>query len=73
MAKWIQKARESMERRGTVGKFGKATARKIARAKKRGGLEKKRAVFAANMKRIAAKRKHKRRGQRKHHRSMGRG
>ena len=38
--------------------FGKATPKKIAAAKKEGGLEEKRAIFAQNMKRIAAKRKH---------------
>jgi hypothetical protein len=46
-----------MEEKGTVGKFGKATPKKIARAKKEGGEEKKEAVFAENMKKIAAKRK----------------
>jgi hypothetical protein len=49
-----------MERKGTVGAFGKATARKIARAKSRGGLAKKRAVFAENMKRISKRRAHQR-------------
>lgn len=63
---WIQPARESMEKRGTVGKFGKATSKKIAAGKRAGGLKKKEAVFAQNMKRIAAKRK-------KHGRSSGRG
>lgn len=63
--KWIQGAREEMERKGTVGKFGKATRGKIAKAKKKGGKAKKEAVFAENMKRIAAKRK-------KHGRSSGR-
>jgi len=38
-----------------VGAFGKATGRKIAAGKKAGGLQKKRAVFAQNMKRIAQK------------------
>lgn len=57
--KFIQHAREEMERKGTVGKFGKATRKKISRGKKKGGVEKKRAVFAENMKRIAQKRKHK--------------
>ena len=66
--KWLQKARKSMEERGTVGAFGKATPGKIKRAKAHGGLEKKRAVFAANMKKIAAKRKKKR----QHGRSSGR-
>ena len=55
MAQWIQKARQRMEEKGTVGAFGKATPKKIAAAKKEGGLEKKRAIFAQNMKRIANK------------------
>lgn len=63
--RWIQGAREEMERKGTVGKFGKATAKKIARGKKAGGLRKKEAVFAQNMKRIAAKRKKKHRSSRR--------
>lgn len=54
--KWIQAARESMERRGTVGKFGRVTRKKVARAKKRGGVAEKRALFAQNMKRIAERR-----------------
>ena len=53
--KWIQKAREGMEEKGTVGAFGKATSKKISKAKKEGGAEKKRAVFAENMKKIASK------------------
>lgn len=56
MANFIQKARESMERRGTVGKFGKATPKKIAAAKKAGGKREKEAIFAENMKKIAARR-----------------
>jgi hypothetical protein len=56
---WLQKARARMKARGTEGAFGKATPKKIARAKSRGGLAKKRAVFAENMRRIAAKRKSK--------------
>jgi hypothetical protein len=51
--KWIQKARAKMERKGTVGKFGKATASKIAAGKRAGGVRAKEAVFAQNMKRIA--------------------
>jgi len=46
-----------MEERGTLGSFGKATPAKIAKAKKLGGIQEKRATFAANMKRIAKKRK----------------
>jgi len=58
MAKqWIQKAEKSMEKRGTKGSFGKATSKKISAAKKKGGKDEKKAVFAQNMKRIAAKRK----------------
>lgn len=53
---WIQKASDRMKEKGTVGAFGKATAKKIAHAKKEGGLEKKRAVFAENMKKIAHER-----------------
>jgi len=53
---WIQGARESMERRGTVGSFGKATAKNIAAGKRAGGKEAKKAIFAQNMKRIAQRR-----------------
>lgn len=67
MSKWIQGAREEMERKGTVGKFGKATRSKIAAGKRAGGVRKKEAVFAENMKKIARKKK---RG--KHGRSHGR-
>lgn len=55
--RWLQKARKSMEKKGTVGKFGRATSKKIAAGKRAGGVRKKEAVFAQNMKRIAAKRK----------------
>jgi len=50
---WIQAARAKMEKKGTVGAFGKATPSKIAHAKAQGGLQKKRAIFAQNMKKIA--------------------
>ena len=53
MAKWIQKAVSKMKAKGTVGAFGKATSKKIAAGKKKGGLAKKRAVFAENMKKIS--------------------
>jgi len=63
MAKrWIQKATKRMKAKGTLGKFGKATAKKIRAGKKKGGLAAKRAVFAQNMKRIAARRKKRGRG-----------
>lgn len=59
MAKhFIQEATERMKEKGTLGKFGKATPKKIAAAKREGGVEKKRAVFAENMKKIAANHKH---------------
>jgi hypothetical protein len=50
---WIKKATDKMEKKGTVGKFGKATPKKIAAGKKAGGVEKKEAVFAQNMKKIS--------------------
>lgn len=68
--KFIQKAVKRMEEKGTVGAFGKATESKISRAKAHGGLEKKRAVFAENMKRIARRRHH--RGSRRRGRRSGR-
>jgi hypothetical protein len=58
MAQWIQAARKRMEEKGTVGKFGKATGKKIAAGKRAGGVKKKEAVFAQNMKRLAKKRHH---------------
>jgi hypothetical protein len=61
MAKrWLQAAEKRMEKKGTVGKFGKATKKKIAAGKKKGGIAKKRAIFAQNAKRSAQKRHHKR-------------
>lgn len=54
---WIQKATRRMKRKGTVGAFGKATTKKIAAAKRKGGLAKKRAVFAENMRKISRRRK----------------
>jgi len=53
---FIQKAVARMKEKGTVGAFGKATPSKIARGKAEGGLMKKRAVFAENMKKIAKNR-----------------
>ena len=57
--KWIQAATTRMKKKGTLGSFGKATAKKIARAKKQGGKMKKKAIFAENMKKIAKKHKKK--------------
>jgi hypothetical protein len=51
--KWIQKATAKMKAKGTLGSFGKATPSHIASAKREGGLQKKKAVFAENMKAIA--------------------
>lgn len=56
MAKFIQEAVERMKEKGSVGSFGKATAKKIKSAKKKGGVMEKKAVFAENMKKIAQKR-----------------
>lgn len=55
--KFIQEATERMKEKGTLGSFGKATPKKIAAAKKKGGKAEKKAVFAENMKKIAQKRK----------------
>jgi hypothetical protein len=57
--KWIQAADDRMSEKGTKGSFGKATKKKIARAKKQGGKMEKKAIFAENMKRIS---RHNRRG-----------
>jgi hypothetical protein len=54
---WIQEARNRMEVKGTVGAFGKATAKRIAVGKKKGGLQKKRAIFAQTMAKISRKQK----------------
>jgi len=64
MKKWIQAADKEMEEKGTKGAFGKATRSKIAKAKAKGGIEKKRAVFAQNMRAIADEHKHDRKGAR---------
>jgi len=57
MAQFIQKARESMEKRGTVGSYGKASPKKIARDLKKGGAIAKKAQFAKAMKTVARERK----------------
>jgi hypothetical protein len=62
MAKWLQEATEKMKKKGTIGKFGKATPKKIAAGKRAGGVKKKEAIFAQNAKKAAQKRKHKRTG-----------
>lgn len=55
--KWIQKAVSRMKRKGTLGSFGKATAKKIKAGLKKGGKMAKKAAFAKAMKKIARKRK----------------
>jgi len=55
---FIAKADESMERRGTKGSFGKATASKIKKGLAAGGAQAKKAGFAKAMKTIAERRKH---------------
>lgn len=55
MKPWINDAREEMKEKKTVGSFGPATSKKIAAGKKEGGVMKKKAIFAQNMKKIAAK------------------
>ena len=47
--RWIQRATARMKRRGTVGAFGKATAKKIKAGLRAGGLQAKRANFARNV------------------------
>ncbi len=55
MARWIQDAVAKMQKKGTLGSFGKATPGKIAAAKKQGGAMAKKAIFAQNMKKISKK------------------
>lgn len=57
MAQFLAKARASMEKRGTVGSFGKATPKKIKAGLAKGGVQAKKAGFAKAMKTIAARRK----------------
>jgi hypothetical protein len=54
---FLQRARASMKRRGTVGKFGKATPGKIKRGLAKGGVQAKRAAFAKAMRTIARRRR----------------
>lgn len=51
--KWIQAAVAKMKKKGTLGSFGKATPKKIASAKKKGGKMAKKAIFAQNMAKFA--------------------
>lgn len=54
---FLQRARESMERRHTVGSFGKATDSKIKAGLAKGGKQAKKAAFAKAAKTIARHRK----------------
>ncbi len=54
--RWIQKAVKRMKRKGTLGSFGKATKKKIAAAKKKGGKAAKKAIFAQNVARARRRR-----------------
>lgn len=56
--KFLARARASMERRGTVGSFGKATPEKIKKGLAAGGKQAKKAQFAKAMKTIARRHKH---------------
>lgn len=56
--KWMQAAHERMERKGTVGSFGKATPKKIAAGLKAGGKQAKKAAFAKAAMKVAARHKH---------------
>ena len=57
MADFINKARESMEKRGTVGSFGPATNKNIKAGLVKGGKMAKKAAFAKAMKTVARERK----------------
>lgn len=57
MANFLARARKSMERRGTVGSFGKATPKKIKAGLAKGGSMAKKAGFAKAARTIAARRK----------------
>lgn len=58
---WIQKARKKMERKGTVGSYGHHSEAQMKKDIAKGGKLGKKAQFALNMERIAAKRKGKKR------------
>lgn len=54
---WIEKADKGFKQKGSEGSFGRATQSKINAAKRKGGVFAKKAVFAQNMKGLAADRK----------------
>jgi hypothetical protein len=51
----MEHAAEKMKEKGTLGSFGKATPKKIAAAKKKGGKQEKKAIFAQNAKKASHK------------------
>jgi hypothetical protein len=53
----LQAASESFRRKGTEGSFGPATESNIKRGLAAGGKQAKKAQFALNMKRLAARRR----------------
>lgn len=56
---WMEHAAEKMKSKGTLGSFGKATPKKIAVAKKKGGKAEKKAIFAKNASKASRKVAHK--------------
>jgi hypothetical protein len=54
---WMEDAAASMKKRGTLGSFGKATPKKIAAGKKKGGKAEKKAIFAKTAKKVAEKKR----------------
>jgi PDZ domain-containing secreted protein len=54
--RWMEKAAGRMKTKGTVGSFGKATKKKVAAAKKKGGKTAKKGNFAKVAAKVARKR-----------------
>ena len=54
---WLAEARDRMKRKGTVGSYGHHSVSQMKRDKAKGGKIGRKANFALNMKRVAAKRK----------------
>lgn len=65
--KWIQRARARMKAKGTEGSYGHHTEKQMERDIHKGGKRGKKAQFALNMRKIAARKKARgsRRGARK--------
>lgn len=57
--KWIQKASDKMKKKGTLGSYGHHSEKTMEKDISKGGKRGKKAQFALNMRKIAAKRKHK--------------